>query len=74
MQKAGTGLIVAGWIFAILGGLIGLIIGAHIAFAKVPDANGQKVPKYDDGSRTQGKIMFAIACVVFALGMIARNI
>lgn len=60
-QTAGKGLIIAGYIFAFLGGLIGLAIGAHIKFGKITDASGNKVLKYDEASQKQGLIIFIIA-------------
>lgn len=62
-QTAGKGLLIAGYIFAFLGGLIGSAIGAHIKLAKVSDGSGNKVAKYDEASRKQGLIIFVISFV-----------
>jgi hypothetical protein len=66
-KKAGTGLVVVGYIFAVLGGLIGLIIGAIVAFGKDKTSDGTKYNRYDERSRKQGKIIFfiAIGMIVF---------
>lgn len=58
-NKPSRGLVVAGWIFSILGGLIGIAIGWHIAHGKT---NGR--PLYDEESRVQGKQMLAVAVLV----------
>lgn len=60
--KVGTGLLVAGWIFSILGGIIGIAIAASIAFGK----------KYDEASRGKGKIMLIAAVVIFIAYMVIR--
>lgn len=60
-KRAGTGLIVVGYIFAALGGLIGLIIGALLAFGKERLSDGTKVPRYDTYSVKHGKIIFFLA-------------
>ena len=70
--KASTALLVIGWIFAILGGLIGMLIGASIWTGKVKDADGNKVYRYNEGSRKQGMIMFFIALAWMILGIILR--
>ena len=62
-KEAGKGLIIAGWIFSIVGGIIGLAIASSIAFGKVKDENGNKVPSYTEESRKKGKTMFIVACI-----------
>ncbi len=62
-KKAGVGLLIAGYIFAALGGLIGIGIGAYIAFGKVTLPDGTKAKKFDQSSTTQGIIIFVIAIV-----------
>lgn len=69
-QKAPTWLLILGWIFAFLGGLIGIVIGAYIKFGKVKDASGTNVPRYDSGSQTQGLLIMLLGIVM----MIAWNV
>ena len=71
-EKAGKGILIAGWIFSILGGLIGLAIAAHITFGKVKNEDGTKVQKYDDASIKIGKIMLVVAFIVFMISQIYR--
>ncbi|MBN2878630.1 MAG: hypothetical protein JXN65_03275 [Clostridia bacterium] len=68
-DEPSTGYKVAMWIFSILGGLIGIILSAGVVFGKLPD--GTK--RYSQKSRSSATIAFVIAVVVFALGMLARN-
>jgi len=72
VKKASAWLLVIGWISAVLGGLVGIFIGAHLASAKVAAAGGEKTFKYDDYSRKQGIPMVIIGLMVFALGVWLR--
>ncbi len=71
-QTAGKGMIIAGYIFAVLGGLIGLVIGAHMKWGKITDASGNKVLKYDEASQKQGFIIFIIGLVSMIFWNIIR--
>jgi hypothetical protein len=71
-QAAGKGLLIAGYIFAFLGGLIGLVIGAHMKWGKITDASGNKVLKYDEPSQKQGLIIFIIGLVSMIIWNIIR--
>lgn len=62
-KKAGTGLYVVGWIFSLLGGLIGIAVGAHIGLGKVKLADGSKVFKYDKPSRTHGIVIMVVGII-----------
>lgn len=70
--KASTVLLVFGWIFAVLGGLIGMLIGLSIWTGKAKNPDGAKVYRYAEGSRKQGMIMFFIAAAWFVIGIILR--
>lgn len=60
-QKAGTGLIVAGYVFALLGGLIGVALGCQLHLGKVTDPSGAKVLQYDAASRSHGMIIMCLS-------------
>lgn len=64
--------IIGGYIFAFLGGLIGLIIGYILWTSKKTLPNGQKVYSYMEKDRKHGKIIFFIGVVIFPLGLILR--
>jgi len=53
-----------GYIFAVLGGIIGIALGAHLWRTKIPGPQGVKVPRYDESAQFHGKIIFAVACVM----------
>lgn len=71
-QKAGTGLVIAGFIFAFLGGLIGVAIGAYINMGKVTNEQGEKELKFDEDSRKKGKIILIISIVAIVFWNIIR--
>jgi hypothetical protein len=65
-------LLVLGWVFAFLGGAIGLIIGFHIRRAKIVDLDGKAALRYDEGSRRQGLIMIVVGIVMLIVWMIVN--
>ncbi len=58
------GMIIAGYIFAVLGGLIGFILGVYLWQGK-ENVNGVKQKKYDEATRRQGMIIAIVAVVAF---------
>jgi hypothetical protein len=66
--------IIVGYIFAILGGFIGLVIGYALWTAKKTLPNGHKVSSYKEEDRVHGKYIFLISLVVFPIGLILRVI
>ncbi|MET1260548.1 hypothetical protein ABV409_14475 [Flagellimonas sp. DF-77] len=64
--------IMAGYIFAILGGLLGILIGYFLWTAKKTLPNGQKVYTYSEKDRKQGKMIFILALVIFPIALILR--
>lgn len=64
--------IIGGYIFAFLGGLLGLIIGYSIWTSKKTLPNGEKVYSYSEKDRTQGKNIFYIGLLIFPLSIIMR--
>ncbi len=64
--------IIGGYIFAILGGLLGLIIGYSIWTSKKTLPNGEKVFSYSEEDRNQGKYIFYIGLIVFPLSIIIK--
>lgn len=56
-----TGWLVAAYIFAILGGLLGIAFGVMIYNQKVIIANGEKVHKYKDSHRQLGLVAAILA-------------
>lgn len=64
--------IIGGYIFAFLGGLLGLIIGYSIWTSKKTLPNGEKVFSHSEKDRKQGKYIFYIGLVIFPLSIIIR--
>ncbi len=69
VSRAPLWLLILGWIFAVLGGFIGLLIGVHIRSAKITDLDGHKANRYDDGSRKQGLIIVILSIVMLVVWM-----
>ena len=67
-----TSWIIGGYIFAFLGGLIGLIIGYSIWTSKKVLPNGEKVYSYSENDRNQGKNIFYIGIIVFPITLIIK--
>ena len=66
-EKAPVWLLILGWVFALLGGLIGIFVGSYLRFAKIVGVNGEKVPRYDDTARTQGLLIIVLSIVMLIL-------
>jgi len=64
--------IIAGYILAILGGFIGLIIGLTLWVSKKTLPNGTSVHTYSTEQRTQGKLITAVALIMIAAYIILR--
>ena len=62
--KPGGWLIPAGYVFSILGGLFGILIGGYMWRSKEKLPSGEKVSRYDARSRRHGLIIFIIAIVM----------
>lgn len=66
-QKPNSTLLTLGWITAIIGGPIGVIIAFFIAFGRVRET-GEYI--YDDESRRMGKIMLLVAVITLIIGFV----
>lgn len=64
--------IIAGYIFAFLGGFLGLIIGWNLNNHKKTLPNGDRVYGYSSEDRKHGKRIFTIAIIFLIIWMIAR--
>ncbi|GHT37531.1 hypothetical protein FACS189435_2720 [Bacteroidia bacterium] len=65
----GTGLIIFGYLFAILGGLLGLIFGL-ILLNSTMIVNGKRVKKYKPSARTNGAVIVGIFCAMVVVSVI----
>ncbi len=66
----GGGMVIVGYVFAFLGGLIGLIIGSHLWRGKAKLASGEKVRKYDQSAQRHGRIIVIISIISMVLQII----
>ncbi|MBL4745664.1 MAG: hypothetical protein JKY08_04790 [Flavobacteriaceae bacterium] len=66
--------IIAGYIFAILGGFLGLIIGYSLMTSKKTLPDGQRINSYAEKDRKQGKYILIISACVFPIGLILKVI
>ena len=66
--------IIAGYVFAILGGLLGIFIGYSLWTSKKSLPNGQRVYSYNEKDRAQGKTIFYIGLIMIIFYMILKII
>ena len=64
--------IFAGYIFSILGGFLGLIIGYFLWTSKKTLPNGKKVYSYSQKDRKQGKYIFYVGLLFFPLWLFLK--
>ena len=69
-EESHKGWVVAGYIFAFGGGILGLLIGYHLMSHKKTLPNGERVYGYIESDRKSGKTIFIIGVVFFALAII----
>ena len=71
-EKDGGGLLIAAWIFAVLGGLLGIIFAMSILRSTVTLEDGSIKQKYNDKARNSAKIALIVAIVMFILGYVLQ--
>ena len=64
--------IFAGYLFAIIGGFLGLIIGYFLWTAKKTLPNGQKIYSYSEKDREQGKYIFWLGLIITPISFCIR--
>ena len=64
--------IVVGYIFAALGGLLGIIIGWYIVFSKKTLPNGQRIYTYNEADRNHGKRILIIGIPILVIVVLIR--
>ncbi|MFT6180897.1 MAG: hypothetical protein ACI9NQ_002158 [Paracoccaceae bacterium] len=70
-QVASKALITSGWVFAILGGILGIAIGYALTSTKNKGPDGEFL-KYDKASRETGAKMFKVGVCVAIVGVVIR--
>lgn len=61
--QSATGWLVASFVFAVLGGWLGIVLGIIVFSKKVEDDNGDKVYKYKNSHRKLGLVAVVIAVI-----------
>ena len=64
--------IIIGYMFALLGGILGIFIGWHLFTYKKTLPNGERIYDYNDNDRKQGKRIFYLSIIVFVLASIYK--
>jgi hypothetical protein len=73
-EKHDTGWIVIGYIFAFLGGLVGIIIGYYIISNKKTLPTGERIHTYSESDRKHGRRILVIAVTAIIVGVALRII
>ncbi len=73
-EKSYRSLIYAAYVFSILGGLIGIIVGIHITTAKKTLPDGKQVLAYTLGDRQHGWQILIIGAIMFSLLILIYSI
>lgn len=71
-EKSQKSWIIAGYVFALLGGLLGLFIGWHLLIHKKTLPNGERVYGYSVEDRKHGNRIFLIGVIFFIIWIIVR--
>jgi hypothetical protein len=67
-QPVGSaGWVFTGYVFALLGGLVGMAIGGWLFGAKVDDGYGNKVKKFKGSTRFHAFVIIVVAAINMAL-------
>jgi hypothetical protein len=64
--------IIAGYLFSLLGGGIGIIIGYSLWTSKKTLPNGQRVYSHNDADRNHGKTIFIIGSIIFPVALLVK--
>ncbi|WP_026756051.1 hypothetical protein [Sediminibacter sp. Hel_I_10] len=64
--------IIAGYIFSVLGGLLGIVIGYFLWTSKKTLPNGQKVFSYSETDRQHGKYIFYISVIIGPIALLLK--
>ena len=64
--------IIGGYVFSILGGFLGLIIGYFLWTSKKTLPNGQRVYSYSENDRKHGKYIFYIGLIITPTAMLLK--
>jgi len=69
-ETSSSAFVSGGYIFALLGGFLGILIGWMLWSQHKILPNGQRVPMYSEDDRKHGKIIFGIGVVMLLISLI----
>ncbi|WPO79857.1 hypothetical protein [Flavobacterium sp. KACC 22761] len=64
--------ITAGYIFSLLGGFLGIIIGYLLWTSKKTLPNGERIYSYNENDRKHGKTIFILGTIIFPLVLLIK--
>jgi hypothetical protein len=64
--------IIVGYMAAFLGGILGIFIGWHLLSSKKTLPNGEKVYDYNEHDRKQGRNIFYLSTIIFAIAVVIK--
>lgn len=67
-EKEGGALLVFAWIFAVLGGLLGIILSLGVIKGNVTLEDGSIHHKYNEKARTSAKFALGVSIAMIVLG------
>ncbi|MDR1330710.1 MAG: protein kinase [Tannerella sp.] len=70
--KDATGWLVAIYTFAVLGGVVGIILGTHVYRSKITLPDGRKVYRYRESHRTAAQAGALLSCLSFITWQLIR--
>lgn len=73
-EQSQKGYIIVGYIFTVLGGLLGIFIGWHLLTFKKTLPNGNRIYAYSDNDRKQGNRILILGGIFFVIWLIYRLI
>ncbi|WP_431243320.1 hypothetical protein ACQ9BO_01130 [Flavobacterium sp. P21] len=62
----------AGYLFSLLGGGIGMVIGYSLWTSKKTLPNGERVYSYNEADRKHGKTIFILGTIIFPLVLLIK--
>jgi hypothetical protein len=71
-ESSNSYIIYLGYISAILGGLVGILIGWHLAYSKKTLPDGRRLYRYKDSERNHGTRMLLLAAIILLMLLLAR--
>lgn len=73
-EQSQKGYIIVGYIFSVLGGLLGMFIGWHLLIFKKTLPNGNRIYAYSDNDRKQGNRILILGGIFLVIWLIYRLI